>query len=315
MGWGSESPPILLNGFNPPPSREQTVMGPVFARSCPCGREHISPVDALEQARQEQLTLKTKAALAGSAQPSNIYVGVHAVQNKTHPWEARLIISRKHRFLGTHKCPEEAALAIARARREAGQACDVRKQPKPSGAHWRRLKRENAGALCIATDEPSRHGDVPRREVRLESSEHAVTASSYCAVPVSENAEALCVATDEPSRHRDVPQREVRLESSEHAVTASSYCAVPVSSRVKGEEYPTKMGKRRWLGKQWSCKCGKLPSICAECGGWQLCRHGQRRGECKKDECKAVARERNRVKKDCIPLAVHAQMVDNLVGM
>ena len=54
--------------------------------------------------------------------------------------------------------------------------------------------------------------------------------------------------------------------------------------RIKFQRYYTKKhGTVRWLRDQFSCKHGRRPRNCKECGGNGICEHGRQRNHCK--EC------------------------------
>ena len=54
--------------------------------------------------------------------------------------------------------------------------------------------------------------------------------------------------------------------------------------RTKNQWYSTtEYGTVRWLGDQFSCKHGRRPRNCKECGGNGICEHGRQRSHCK--EC------------------------------
>eukprot|EP00966_Prymnesium_polylepis_P317476 7334787-Prymnesium_polylepis.1 len=228
--------------------------------TCECGCQHLCPQEALETARREGLTLAIKRNAPTDGR--NAYLGVFPVKSQVHGWLARFGTGGSLRNLGTFRWPEEAALAIARAKRDQPVA-HAESTESEASSHAPPGRKRKSGAENRSCKKPAASHEFSEESVRHSS--------------------GALAGGDADTEQRGGEQ--------------TKFCAVPVRERVNGEWYDTKNGRRRWLASKhdFSCEHGKRKELCSTCDGRWLCPHGRPRGTCTaSEECAAAAAGRTK---------------------
>ena len=241
------------------------------ADKCECGCQHLCPQEALETARREDLTLAIKRNTPTDGR--NAYLGVFPVKSQVHGWLARYGTGGSLRNLGTFRWPEEAALAIARDKRDKPVAHGESTESEAS-SHAPPGRKRKSGAENRGCKKPAASHDLRCKKPAAshEFSEESVRHSS-----------GALAGGDAGTEQRGGEQ--------------TKFCAVPVHERVNCEWYDTKNGRRRWFTSRhgFSCEHGKRTELCSTCGGSWLCPHGRPRGTCIASEvCAAAAAGRTK---------------------
>ena len=183
------------------------------ADKCECGCQHLCPQEALETARREDLTLAIKRNAPTDGR--NAYLGVFPVKSQVHGWLARYGTGGSLRNLGTFRWPEEAALAIARDKRDkpvahgesteseaSSHAPPGRKRKsgaenrgckKPAASHD--LRCEKPAASHKFSEESVRHSSGALAGSDADTEQRDNEQTKFCAVPVRESQSMVSATT------------------------------------------------------------------------------------------------------------------------